>query len=333
MPEKRDYYSSYGQKLISLFAKLLFSGKSHSLIELSRMLNCSKQTVLRLVDDIRRAYGVDIEESLENRRKYYKIKKAFQATAAVNLTESELQSLYMCKAFAEHLLGKHTYDDATRALEKSHAFLSSRQGFSSRHYASFASGSIDYTAHQEHISTLTTAMNERKICKVTYKSIMTRKAKSFFIKPLKLFSHRDTIYIHAQLARNPGRRYQQPDYDPLLAVHRIKKVAVTNRFFEFPGNYDFEKIFKKNFGVIKNDAFKVEVEFKGWAAQYVSERMWSPDQKLLKKNGQTNLTFNASSEPELVSWVLSFGEEARVLKPAWLIKTVKGSIDNMKNTY
>ena len=72
MPEKRDYYSSYGQKLISLFAKLLFTQRSHSLIELSRMLHCSKQTVLRLVDDIRRSYGVEIEEAMENRKKYYR---------------------------------------------------------------------------------------------------------------------------------------------------------------------------------------------------------------------------------------------------------------------
>ena len=73
MPEKKDYYSSYGQKLISLFAKLLFTQRSHSLIELSKMLNCSKQTVLRMVGDIRRAYGVDVEEYLEGRRKFYRI--------------------------------------------------------------------------------------------------------------------------------------------------------------------------------------------------------------------------------------------------------------------
>ena len=61
--------------------------------------------------------------------------------------------------------------------------------------------------------------------------------------------------------------------------------------------------------------------------------MWSPDQKLLKKNGKTKLTFSASSEPELVSWVLSFGEEAKVLKPAWLMTTVKNSIGSMSNVY
>ena len=82
--------------------------------------------------------------------------------------------------------------------------------------------------------------------------------------------------------------------------------------------------------MIKEDAFKVEVEFNGWAAKYVSERIWSPDQKILKKGKKIILTFSASSEPELISWLLSFGEEAKLLKPAWLICHVKEKIDNMQ---
>ena len=63
MPAKRDLYKSYGEKLISLFVRLLFSGERHSLTELAKTLNCSKQTVLRLIDNIRKAYGIDIEET------------------------------------------------------------------------------------------------------------------------------------------------------------------------------------------------------------------------------------------------------------------------------
>ncbi|MBW2590646.1 MAG: hypothetical protein JRD71_08015, partial [Deltaproteobacteria bacterium] len=122
MPEKIDPYRSYGQKLISLFAKLLFSGKSHSLIELSRMLNCSKQTVLRLVDDIRRSYGVDIEEMKEGRRKFYRIKRLSASKPVINLTDTELNALFMCKIFAQHLLGHGFLEEANRALEKSQAF-------------------------------------------------------------------------------------------------------------------------------------------------------------------------------------------------------------------
>jgi len=68
------------------------------------------------------------------------------------------------------------------------------------------------------------------------------------------------------------------------------------------------------------------------AAIMVSERIWSPDQMIHKKNGKTKLTFSASSEPELISWILSFGDEAKLLKPDWLTENVKRIIDSMKDS-
>jgi predicted DNA-binding transcriptional regulator YafY len=333
MPEKRDYYSSYGQKLISLFAKLLFTHRSHSLIELARMLNCSKQTVLRLVDDIRRSYGVEIEEFLEGKRKYYRLKRLSKNTPPLDITESELSALYMCKTFAEHLMGKEMFAEASRALEKNQSHLPAERQVAARHFASFMAGSIDYTPHQDTIRTLIEAMDNNNICKITYKSIMAARAKTFYIKPLKIFSHKDSVYLHAHLARAPGKPYRQPEFNPLLAVHRMKKVEITERLFDVPKNYDFDRAFKQNFGVIKEDAFDVEIEFTGWAAKYVSERIWSPDQKIVQNNGKTVLTFCASSEPELISWVLSFGDSATLRKPVWLSKEVLDSINRMQKVY
>ncbi len=155
MPEKKDYYSSYGQKLISLFAKLLFTQRGrNSLVELSRMLSCSKQTVLRLVDDIRRSYGVEIEEYLEGKRKYYRIQRLKNSNPSLNITEAELNALCMCKTFAEHLIGKEIFEEASRGLEKSQATLSDENYGGSQHFDSFQSGSIDYTPHQETITNI-----------------------------------------------------------------------------------------------------------------------------------------------------------------------------------
>jgi predicted DNA-binding transcriptional regulator YafY len=334
MPEKKDYYSSYGQKLISLFAKLLFTQRSHSLIELSRMLNCSKQTVLRLVDDIRRSYGVEIEEYLEGKRKYYRIKGLRNGTpSSLNITASELNALCMCKTFAEHLMGKEMFDEASRAVEKSQASLTAEKLGTLQHFDSFRSGSIDYTPYQETIRTLIGSMNERKICKVTYKSIVATKYKCFYIKPLKIFSHKDSVYVHAHLARAPGKTYVQPKFNPLLAIHRIKTIETTERLFNFPKNYDFDKVFKQNFGVIKEKAIDVEIEFKGYFAKYVAERIWSPSQSIHKRNRKTILKFNASSKPELLSWVMSFGGDAKVLKPDWLIKDIKKEIQKIQFSY
>ncbi|MFC1812351.1 helix-turn-helix transcriptional regulator, partial [Thermodesulfobacteriota bacterium] len=195
-------------------------------------------------------------------------------------------------------------------------------------------GSIDYTDHHEIIRRLVRAMDERKVCEISYKRLSATRAKTFYIKPLKIFSHKDTIYLHVRMAKFPGKPYKEPDFDPILPLHRIKNIEITDRSYEFPKDYDFENTFNKNFGVIKEDAFKVEIEFSGWAARFVSERIWSPDQKITKKkDGKIRLNFSASSEPEMVSWLLSFGYEAKVIKPKWLVEEIMATVDRIQKVY
>ena len=323
MAEKLDIYRSYGQKLVSLFARMLFTGASYSLTELSKMLGCSKQSVIRLVNDIRMAYGVDIEENIRGNKKFYRLVKQGKATPVIPLTESELTALQMCKTFTEHLLGDQFYNEATRALEKNLSLRSGAGGLPSRNFASFCTGTIDYTSHQETVRILIEAMNASKICRITYQALMQKKAKTYHVKPLKIFSYRDTMYLHARLGKEPGKAYREPDFDPLLAIHRFKKVEMTDRSFEYPSDYNFEDIFDKNFGFMKDDCFEVAVEFTGWAAQYVAERTWSPDQKISRiEDEKIRLTFSASSDVELIAWILSFGEEAKVIEPQWVTEKV-----------
>ena len=141
------------------------------------------------------------------------------------------------------------------------------------------------------------------------------------------------VYLHAHLAKAPDRAYKTPKFNPLLAIHRIQKIEITGRPFEFPVNYDFDKVFKQNFGVIKENTIDVEIEFKGYFAKYVAEQIWSPGQSIHKRNEKTILKFSASSKPELLSWVMSFGEDAKVIKPEWLIKDVKKEIHKIQLQY
>lgn len=334
MGEKIDIYRSYGEKLISLFARLLFSGESYSLTELARMLNCSKQTVLRLMEDIRKAYGVDIEESFTANRKFYRVKRPGATKSLYPLTELELSVLQMCRDFTSHLLGRKFFDEATRAIGKSQALLPKETSHKTDHFGVFRPGTIDYTPYHDVICNLIEAMELRKVCHITYRAISTQRPKNFHIKPLKIFSHRDTLYLHAIKAKEPGKGYHTPDFDPLLAIHRMKKVEITERIFEYPADFDFEKVFNRQFGVMKDDAFHAEAEFSGWAAQYVAERVWSQDQKITKRGkNRILLSFTASSEPELVSWVLSFGKEARLCSPTYLVRDMEKSIKSIAQMY
>ncbi len=334
MGQKKDIYRSYGEKLITLFVRLLFSGESYSLTELSKMLHCSKQTVLRLVDDIRMAYNVNLEESTKGNRKYYRIKRPERKSITRSLTSLELNILEMCRDFTAHLLGDRLFEEATHALLKSESLLSQKNEGSSKFFASFRPGTIDYTPHHDTICTIIESMKEKKVCKIMYQAVMETRPKIFYIKPLKLFSHNDTIYLHAQMAKYPGKKYRAPKYDPLLAAHRIKKIEMTERTYEFPDKFNFEKAFNHTFGIIKENAFTVEIEFCGWAARFASERIWSADQKITKKkNGAIRIVFTSSSEPEVMGKLLYFGDEAKLMKPKRLVRKLAEKLEKMNALY
>jgi len=334
LPKKRNIYRSYGEKLITLFVRLLFSGESYSLTELADMLQCSKQTVLRLVEDIRMAYKVNLEETKKGNRKYYRIKRPERKSITHSLTELELNILEMCRDFTAHLLGDKLFEEATHALLKSEMLLSGKAEGSKKFFASFRPGTIDYTPHHDTICAIIESMKSCKVCKIRYQAIMKTKPTTFYIKPLKLFSHDDTIYLHAQMAKYPGKKYHEPRYDPLLAVHRIKKIEISERCYEFPERFDFEKSFNHTFGIIKEDDFEVEIEFTGWAARFAAERVWSANQKISKKKkGKTYIVFSASSEPEVMGKLLYFGDEAKLIRPEWLVEKVADKVKKINALY
>lgn len=356
MPNKLNVDKTYGQKIIHLFAKLLFSGEKHSLTQLSQILECSKQSVLRMVDDITRVYDVVIQEEIaSDRKKYFWLEKQNKRLPALNLSTSEYNLLRMCHAFTEHLMGEQLFEEAAGALDKNIALLTDSNTGASRHFATIIPGTIDYTKHKEVISNLITAMEKSLVCKVSYRKVFASKSSTFYIKPLKLFSNKETLYLHARIAPYPSktnanqvnsarpslRKTKKHNYDPLLAIHRFVSLEVTDIPFEFPKGYDFETIFNENFGVIKEETFEVKAEFTGFASVYVSERTWSGDQKIVKRtktvdNDEINtieLTFTASSVPETIAWLLSFGAEARVLEPDWLVEEMIDQIKNMASHY
>jgi predicted DNA-binding transcriptional regulator YafY len=253
---------------------------------------------------------------------------------ALAMTGSEMNVLLMCQAFARHLLGDMLFEEASVALEKNLALAGSETDQVRGHFTSYRPGSIDYTPHEESIRTLLKAMEQHRVCMVAYRSLTSERSKRFLVLPLKIFSHNDTMYLSARYAGKPGQQGGRHEYDPLLAVHRLKRVELTGEVFEYPGDYDFERIYNQNFGIIKDRAFPVEVEFTGLSARYVSERFWSPDQRI-SRLGDTavRISFSVSSQREFLSWVLSFGEEARILKPESCVRQIREMLVRMREQY
>jgi predicted DNA-binding transcriptional regulator YafY len=345
-----------GMNLISLFAKLFFSAREYSLIALAQELDCSKQTVISLIEELQNQHWIIIDSELRRGRRYYRMRRSNLGKTRMALTDEEMEVLLMCRAFTGHLLGRDQFDIAMSAIHKSRQLMEQGGGadtgwgagqatdggdeaFSAglagdAPFGIYRPGAIDYTPHQKHWHTLLEAMDKGRVCEITYKKVLEKKAKRSRIKPLKIFSHRESIYVHARYAKMPGELFKPAPYDPLLALHRIQSVEMTDTPFKMPADYDFEKVFNQHFGVIKGSKFKVKAELSGWAAGYMAERRLSPDQKITRRRGGKMLfEFSATSEPEVMGWILSFGEEAKLLEPEALVTKLRAQLEAVLGFY
>lgn len=322
-----------GERLIQLFVFLMFSGLEHSLTELSEKFNCSKQTVIRDILNIESSYGIRIKIETRGREHYYKMSLIDNKLPLIPLTSSELSVLHMCSTFTKHLIGDNVYSNAVSALEKKHA--NAEQPFKNYdHFATLKYMSVDYSNHNDVFEVLGRAMNEFRVCRMEYRKLGSKKSGIYYIKPLKIFSHKDSVYLHARRAKEPGKKYIEPKYDTTFAIHRIRKIETTESIFEYPKDYDFETFFNDNFCLMKNKKFDAEIEFTGFAAAYISERVWSVNQEITPVgDNKIRIKLSASSEYEFLSWILSFGNNARLLKPDYMVEKIRQKIDGMTAFY
>ena len=65
----------------------------------------------------------------------------------------------------------------------------------------------------------------------------------------------------------------------------------------------------------------------------LKKRVWSNDQVITRDGDKVRIKFTASSEPEIISWILSFGDEARLIKPDDLVAEVSRKIEAMGKGY
>jgi len=106
---------------------------------------------------------------------------------------------------------------------------------------------------------------------------------------------------------------------------RIQSVKPTGKTFERSQKFSLEKRLRDSFGVHSGEGeYEVVIRFNPRAADYVREKKWHRSQQLRElKGGGVELKLKLSSLAEIERWVLSWGGDARVLKPRELAEAVR----------
>jgi predicted DNA-binding transcriptional regulator YafY len=329
MPEKWSE-SKPGEKLLTLYSLLMFSRKTWSLKELSAELVSSKPAVLRLIEQLEGSrFGKVISEK-RGREKYFWLDKP-KNLPVISLNPDSLRELALCRNFLCHVLPDGVKKNLDNLLLQSGSLVQEGNdgGVFRGLGRAFFKGRIDYSQFGEKLEALIKAVTENRICQLAYQPAWDGGlVKEYDFAPRQITVFHEALYVEGWRVTETGEAlYDSP---ATLAVHRLKSVNLLSRHgSSLPALPE-----RRSFGLIRDDLFEVKIKFSSFSAVYVSEREWSQDeQKVLHSDGSLSLTFQASSETEVVSWLLSFGDEAEILSPDWLRETVREKIKCLIKTY
>jgi len=112
-----------------------------------------------------------------------------------------------------------------------------------------------------------------------------------------------------------------------FAPARIQSAQPTGTTFARTEKFSLEKRLRDSFGVHSGKGeFAVVIRFNPRAADYIREKKWHGSQQLRDlKDGGAELSFKLSSLVEIERWVLSWGGDAKVLKPRELAESVRAA--------
>lgn len=325
----RNPFGSPGLRLVQLYMLLNSTGRAFTLSRLAGIFHCSRQTILRLMDQLSRVQGVDLETWIQNRERYYRAKQQHPETSAPALafTAESLRHLALCRDIVRHLLPENAKDELQQLSDTADRLRledSDTTGFLAD---SLVKGWIDYSPFQGILEDIQAAMRERRLCRIDYQSRSSGESRRYTVAPLRLVVYREAIYLRCRVC---SPKYTGRDRFRTLAIHRFSRLHVTGDMFADKPKDDSEPYFGFDF----HEPIRIRAAFRGPAATYVAERIWSADQNIKRRRDKSiELTFTTTSTPEVIAWILSFGPDAELLEPAEIRDQVKAALRQMGETY
>ena len=314
--------STPGMRLLALYWLLLFNGRTYSLTDLASQLKCSKQTILRMMDQLGTSDFAYIESWRDdkNGKRWYKL-NAPKRRPSVSLSKEDIETLIICRDMVWHLLPDFMRDRAHKAVGHASVLMPNfddRCQVQTNQAKGMAKGRVDYSKQNEIMATLLKAIENQAICEIIYQSLANTEPRLHRIVPSRLVAHRDTLYIKGWRIPDSGEPQKTT-----LAVQRIQEVVITPECRnDLPAREQ-----DGYFGIFDGEPFRVKIAVSSKAAPYVRERIWSNDQTIEhNEDGSLILEFSATNQSEVISFVLSFGKEVIVLKPKNLVDHLNAEI-------
>ena len=311
-----------------LVQRLARSRVGVGLDELAEDLECTRRTVYRDLDALMMA-GFPVLSERRDGRVRYRFLESFQL-GDVPFTPDEVLALAFGADLLRVLEGTVFHDSIRSALDKIRAGLSDElKGYLARLGDAFRvlpGPHKRYRAYRETIECLSRAALGRQTVRIRYRTGTTGRVTRRDLDPYRVWYRGTGLYVVGHDHRSREIR--------TFAVDRIERIDLLDRRFEVDPDFDFDRWAAGSFGVVSEPATRVRIHFDRRWASYVSEHEWHPTQRSRPlPGGGLELELAVGPTAELRSWILSFGDGARVLEPGSLRREVTEELRRALDRY
>jgi len=295
----------------------IVSGNFPNASILSRELEVSTKSIHRDIEFMRDRLNLPVQFNSERNGFFYT--EAVSAFPTMQITEGEFVAIILAEKALQQYRGTHFEKPLLNAIEK---IKQSLQNTISLHFSEIEK-TFSFSNRAEPVldmgvfDSIAKATTHRDQIEITYRKPGQPEPELRIIDPYHLANINGEWYLFAyDHARKDLRTF---------VPARIQSVKPTGKTFERTQKFSLEKRLRDSFGVHAGEGeFDVVIHFNARAADYIREKKWHPSQTLRDlKNGGAELKMKLSSLAEVQRWVLSWGGDAKVLKPKELVESVR----------
>lgn len=297
----------------------LQSGKFPNATSLAREIEVAAKTIHRDIEFMRDRMNLPIQFDIPRNGYFYA--GEVNAFPTMQITEGELFALVVAEKALQQYRGTSFEKPLLSAIKKMEQALPDTISLNLADVGQTISfrTSVEPIVDLKIFDALARAVAQRQQLELDYRKPGAGKSEARIVDPYHLANVNAEWFLFAfDHARKGIRKF---------APARILSMKPTGQTFERSPQFSLEKELQDSFGVHSGEGqYDVTIRFNARAADYIREKKWHDSQKLRElPNGDLELDLKLSGLVEIERWVLSWGGDARVVRPVELEEAVRRS--------
>lgn len=304
---------------------LLDGPEGVSIYDVAERFEVSSRTALRYLQALQRA-GEPLYEEIAGKRKLWRLMPTARRQS-VTLSTAQMVALFLSRRVFDFLAGTGFKEDLDDVFAKLEATLRRKDFAAVRHLDRKVFDVNEarhlYEGRIEDVNDIMTALLREERLRVTQEG-----RRPFVLEPYTLLIYKKGLYL-------AGRSLGHGGEIRTFAIDGFREVEwLRGNRFDYPPDFRPEQLTEGAFGLIRGrEAAHVRIWFDHSVARYVRRRQWHRTQRFRRTSAGIEMTMEVQGTTELVSWVLGFGDKARLLEPAALRQEIGRELARAARAY